>query len=83
MSCDRLDTGNGVHATICNRGKKRPYCSVPGCDRPAGRQCDFPIPKKKSGTCDANLCQTHAATQGEELDYCPPHAARGQGSLPL
>lgn len=94
MTCEHLDLGNGAHAIVCHRNKRWPRCSVPGCNRPAPKLCDFPVPTKKSGTCDAKLCEAHAKAQPshhrvapgstpDTIDYCPPHAARGQGSLPL
>jgi len=82
VTCETLKTAFG-DITICQRGKRWPSCSVPGCDRKAPLLCDFPIARKKSGTCDAKLCEGHAATQGPDRHFCPPHAKHAQGSLPL
>lgn len=83
MTCETLDFGGGVHGIVCIRGKRWPRCSVPGCDRPAPKLCDYPVGRKKSGTCDAKLCEQHAAAQGKDRDFCPPHSKLGQGSLGL
>jgi hypothetical protein len=89
MTCERISfpnprgEGPDVEGIICSRGKRWPRCSVPGCDRRAPFLCDFPIPRRKSGTCDAKLCDGHRARQGEDRDFCPPHAKHAQGSLPL
>jgi hypothetical protein len=82
MTCETFKVGDGF-AIICNRGKRWPRCSVPGCDRLAPKLCDYPCPRKKSGTCDAKLCNAHAVVQGEDRDFCPPHAKHTQRSLPL
>jgi hypothetical protein len=74
MTCEWFKVGPDAVAVVCNRGKRWPRCSVPGCDRPAPFLCDFPVGRKKSGTCDAKLCEGHRAQQGEERDFCPPHA---------
>jgi hypothetical protein len=70
MTCDPLPGGG----FFCNRGQRRPRCGVPGCGRRCEFECDFPIPRKKSGTCDAKLCGAHATRSGAEKDLCPPHA---------
>ena len=70
MTCEPLPGGGFV----CNRSARRPRCGVPGCDRPAEFECDFPIARKKSGTCDARLCGAHATKAGEGRDLCGPHS---------
>jgi hypothetical protein len=89
VTCERIDLGGGAVAIVCHRGKRYPRCSVPGCGRVAPFLCDFPIPRKKSGTCDAKLCEGHRVQQPtatpteDSRDFCPPHAKLGQGSLGL
>jgi hypothetical protein len=83
MTCSSIRVPGFGDVVICNRSQRWPTCSVPGCDRRAPRLCDFPIPRRRSGTCDAKLCEAHAAAQGEDRDFCPAHAKVGQGSLPL
>jgi hypothetical protein len=93
MTCETFKVGEGF-AIVCNRGKRWPRCSVPGCDRPAPFLCDFSVSRKKSGTCDAKLCEGHAVAQPshhrvepgstpDRVDFCPPHARHVQGGLPL
>lgn len=82
MGCDRVDLGDGNFAIVCSRGRRAPKCSVPGCDRPSAKQCDYPT-KSKSGTCDKHLCAAHATSGGREIDYCPPHAKLVQAQQPL
>lgn len=73
MTCERFNFGGGTF-TLCNRGKRWPHCSVPGCNRRAPNLCDFPVSSHKSGTCDAKLCEAHAVASGQNVHYCPPHA---------
>lgn len=82
MTCERVafPGGGGV---ICIRGKRWPRCSMPGCEHPAPKLCDYPCPRKKSGTCDAKLCNGHAVVVGDDRDFCPAHAKHAQGELPL
>ncbi len=67
---------DGTTAHVCIRGNRsRKLCSAPGCTAYADRACDFPVnvPRRKSRTCDAPICNQHAAKMGDEIDYCPPH----------
>ena len=72
MTCESFKIGDAV-GIICSRGKRRPNCAVPGCGRPAMFECDWPVKRKKSGTCDARLCEAHRVKVGEDRDLCPPH----------
>jgi hypothetical protein len=64
---------NGARGFICTRGQRRRKCSV--CKRPtASRECDWKKPKKKSGTCDAPLCDRCTFSPAEDKDLCPDHA---------
>ena len=83
MGCDRIDLGGGGFAIICSRGRRRPTCKA--CkDRPATRQCDWPLTGRAAGkTCDANLCERCAVHVGEDRDYCPAHARVAERQLEL
>lgn len=59
---------------ICGPRAPVPRCSVPSCGRPAEFECDYPIPRKKSGTCDARLCAAHRTEIAPGRDACPPHS---------
>lgn len=71
MTCESVGTPGGTFV-VCTRGKRWPMCSVPGCGARAPLLCDFPIAKKKSGTCDAKLCERHAVAKGPDRHFCPP-----------
>jgi hypothetical protein len=36
--------------------------------------CDYPMPPRKSGTCDAWVCTDCATHREPDRDYCPQHA---------
>lgn len=75
MGCHAFRDKDGkVIAIVCGPRGRQKYCSVPGCKRPATKQCDFPVKKKVSHTCDKYLCDAHATSVGVEIDYCPAHA---------
>lgn len=57
----------------CGSRARRVKCSVPSCTNWSTLECDYPIPARKSGTCDAKLCE-RCTTKDGELDHCPPHA---------
>ena len=88
MPCERIHGRDGSVIIVCSRTHRpRPkVCS--GCGRrTAELLCDWPNPRKKSGTCDAPLCQdctfrppgvVRAPFPGEFVDetydLCPKHA---------
>lgn len=45
------------------------------CVRRATRLCDWKVPTKKSGTCDAPLCERCAIVPAPGKDLCQAHAA--------
>jgi hypothetical protein len=62
-------------AIACGGRQARSTCSTPGCGRPTVALCDYEVVKKgKPGTCDAKLCDRCRQRQGEDRDFCPPHA---------
>jgi hypothetical protein len=86
MPCIPFQTKDGAMGIMCMRGGRR-RCSA--CKNAwADLECDYPEPKRKSGTCDKALCTSCRVKVGEDLDYCPHHprdATPGpaQGALPL
>jgi hypothetical protein len=70
MKCTRVGTG-----FVCGSAPSRKRCSVPGCAEWSARECDYPVKRApgKSQTCDAKLCERHAAKVGDNLDHCPAH----------
>lgn len=75
MNCTRLPGGGFV----CGGAARRRRCSTPGCDQWAGFECDYQLRGKKSGTCDAPICERCRAIVGG-LDYCKPHAKLAEGA---
>ncbi len=91
----RYRMGNGfIHIKMTNT-KKHPApapcaAQVPATETRAAyrccamstKLCDWPM--IDGGTCDAPLCEDHAHSVGEDLDYCPTHYRRhlaGNGGL--
>lgn len=61
----------GGNAIVCTgRGKR---CR--SCKRPATLECDWKVPKRRSGTCDAPICARCATSPAPGKDLCPTHAA--------
>lgn len=56
--CERIQLGDGTTAIICGvRGRKRKLCR---CGRVAVALCDWKVSERKSGTCDAPICERHS-----------------------
>lgn len=70
MTCERVNIG-GVTAIVCGPRRRRPRC---GCGRPASLECDWKVPSRKSGTCDAPICERCAVSPAPEKDLCAVHA---------
>lgn len=62
---------DGMRGFLCTSGR-HPPCTR--CGKPAQLLCDWKIPERKSGTCDAPICArcTHKPAEGKDL--CPAHA---------
>lgn len=69
------------NAIICGPGlhHKPKACSV--CGELAEKLCDFPmrtdpeVTRRKRGTCDAAICDTHAHEVSPDRHVCPRHQA--------
>lgn len=69
MPCHTVATPGGA-AIVCGvRGRQR--CA---CGRPATLLCDWKVPTKKSGTCDAPICSRCATSPAQDKDLCEKHA---------
>ncbi len=68
MKCTPLPGGGFV----CGSGPRRVKCSVPSCTNWATLECDYPVKGRKTGTCDAKLCERCTFKVNGE-DVCPPH----------
>ena len=70
MLCETVPLLGGGAAIVCSsQGRRR--CK---CDRPATLLCDWKMPLKKSGTCDAPLCAGCSTSPAPGKDLCPAHA---------
>lgn len=72
MTCDVVQLENGTRAIVCS-GIRRQRCV--GCGGSANLLCDWKVPSRKSGTCDAAICATCTHAPAPDKDLCPPHAA--------
>lgn len=69
MPCNRVNVG-GVTAIVCTSGRRK-RCR---CGKPATLECDWKVPKRKSGTCDKPICSSCAISPAPGKDICPDHA---------
>lgn len=60
----------GTHVILCGARRKRQFCA---CGRPCDFLCDWKVSAKKSGTCDAPICFTHAKQVAPDKHLCPLH----------
>ena len=70
MACEHVALPGGGAAIVCGT-RARQRCA---CGAPATRLCDWKVPGKRSGTCDAPLCAAHATSPARGKDLCPDHA---------
>lgn len=77
MGCDSTSIPGAI---LCSRGRRsRKTCSE--CTRLATKMCDFPIERAgRVRTCDRDLCDVHAISQGEDRDYCTFHDTQAKES---
>ena len=70
VTCELVTLDNGARAIVCG-SRRRQRCK---CGRPADLLCDWKVPNRRSGTCDAPICHacTKSPTAGKDL--CPEHA---------
>ena len=71
MTCERIILPDGNAAIVCGSFPRK-YCA---CGRRATRECDWKVPGRRSGTCDAQLCERCTTSPAPEKDLCPAHAA--------
>jgi hypothetical protein len=68
MPCYLHPTKDGGTMFIC--GEFGPHCAACG-DAGDAALCDYPVGDGK--TCDAALCDLHAAEVAPNIHYCPGH----------
>lgn len=69
MTCETVTLPGGQRAIVCSRARRRPKCRA--CGRPATLECDWKKPRKKSGTCDAPICDRCTTSPAPDKDICP------------
>lgn len=70
MPCERVNLPGGAVAIVCSSGRSK-RCK---CGRRATLACDWKVEGKKSGTCDAPICDRCTTSPAPDKDLCPPHA---------
>jgi hypothetical protein len=78
MTCEWVPLRDGAVAIVCSRSRRLRKCSVAGCENTGRYQCDRRVSGRKSGTCDAWICDVHRVSVGHDIDYCPSHSG-GRG----
>lgn len=72
MVCETVSLPGGEIVIACSRQRgRRRRCK---CGRPATLLCDWKMPRRKSGTCDAPLCAGCSTAPAPGKDLCPAHA---------
>ena len=71
MPCEVLPMPGGGKAIVCSSGRTK-RCA---CGGRAPFLCDWKVPDRRSGTCDAPICAKCATSPAPEKHLCPQHAA--------
>jgi hypothetical protein len=69
MTCETVIVPGAGRAIVCGPNRR---CK---CGRKATRECDWKVPARKSGTCDAPICSGCTTSPAADKDLCPKHAA--------
>ncbi len=69
--CEHVKFPDGNTAIICGMRTGRKWCVT--CNRPAGILCDWKVPGRNAGTCDAAVCAHHAKQVAPGKHLCPEH----------
>lgn len=69
MTCTPFALPDGARGFVCGPTQR---CR---CGNRATLLCDWKVPGKKSGTCDAPICRKCATSPAPEKDLCAKHAA--------
>ena len=73
MPC-RTFSANGMTGFVCGPAPRRKKCAC-GSGRPAIFECDWKVPERKSGTCDALICSACSSSPEKGKDLCRLHTA--------
>jgi len=69
MNCQTVILPGGGTAIVCGPTRR---CK---CGRRGTLECDWKVPSKKSGTCDAPICSSCTTSPAPGKDLCAKHAA--------
>lgn len=78
MTCTRVTLPSGGTAIVCTTGARQARCA---CGRAAPFLCDWKVKDRRSGTCDAPLCEACRHSPAPEKDLCPQHADEWRARL--
>jgi hypothetical protein len=70
MACEHVTLPDGTAAIVCG-SHRRKRCA---CGRPATLACDWKVPARRSGTCDAPICAGCTTSPAPGKDLCSEHA---------
>lgn len=70
MACQRIQLPDGTSAIVCGT-RRAARCA---CGRPGTLLCDWKVKGRRSGTCDAPICNRCATSPAPDKDLCPQHA---------
>lgn len=73
MPCTPINVPGLGTGFVCGPRRKKARCA--SCGRPADLLCDWKVPGRKSGTCDAPICNQCTTSPAPDKDLCPAHAA--------
>jgi hypothetical protein len=67
MTCDSVTLPGGQRAIVCSATRR---CK---CGARATLECDWKVPARRSGTCDAPICAKCATSPAPGKDLCAKH----------
>lgn len=70
MPCVPFTTPEGLTGIMCMSRGSTPRCP---CGNRGVFLCDWKVPERKSGTCDAPLCGRCATSPAKDKHLCPAH----------
>lgn len=73
MTCTPVSLPGGGTAIVCGPTQR---CR---CGKRATLLCDWKVPSKQSGTCDAPMCTNCTSSPAPEKDLCAKHATAWAG----
>lgn len=75
MPCEHVTLPGGGTAIVCGPRRRKPKPCACGSGLPATQRCDWKMPARHTGTCDAWLCTDCTHVPAPDKDLCRKHAA--------